>query len=80
MDSSVPYRPDRVTASFIAIRDRLGLTHVTLQACRHFAATSLAGSGVGIRTIAGRLGHANPSVTLKTGSPIEALTRGRRTP
>jgi len=66
MDSSVPYRPDRVTASFIAIRDRLGLKHVTLQACRHFAATSLAGSGVGIRTIAGRLGHANPSVTLKT--------------
>ena len=66
LDASTPYRPDRVTGSFIAVRNRLGLDHVTLQACRHFAATSLAGSGIGIRTIAGRLGHANPSVTLKT--------------
>ena len=66
LDCSVPYRPDRVTASFITVRNRLGFTNVTLQSCRHFAATSLAGSGVGIRTIAGRLGHANPSVTLKT--------------
>lgn len=66
LDASVPYRPDRVTAAFITVRDRLGLHHVTLQSCRHFAATTLAGTGVGIRTIAGRLGHANPSVTLRT--------------
>ncbi len=29
-------------------------------------ATSMAASGVGIRTIAGRLGHADPSLTLRT--------------
>ena len=33
---------------------------------RHFMATSMAASGVGIRTIAGRLGHADPSLTLRT--------------
>jgi integrase len=33
---------------------------------RHYAATTLAGQGIGVRTIAGRLGHANPSVTLRT--------------
>lgn len=33
---------------------------------RHFAATVLAGAGVDIRTIAGRLGHAHPAFTLRT--------------
>ncbi len=33
---------------------------------RHSAATALAGRGVAVRTIAGRLGHANPNVTLRT--------------
>jgi integrase len=33
---------------------------------RHFAATVLASSGVDIRTIAGRLGHAHPAITLRT--------------
>ena len=33
---------------------------------RHFAATTLAGAGIDVRTIAGRLGHANPAITLKT--------------
>ncbi|MGH9158281.1 MAG: tyrosine-type recombinase/integrase [Acidimicrobiales bacterium] len=66
LDGSGPYRPDRATAAFIALRNRAGLPHVTLQGLRHFAATALAGRGVGVRTIAGRLGHANPSVTLRT--------------
>lgn len=66
LDGSSPYRPDRVTAAFVSLRRRAGLDHVTLRSLRHFAATTLAGSGVGVRTIAGRLGHANPSVTLRT--------------
>jgi integrase len=66
LDASVPYRPDRVTGAFVGLRNRLGLRHLTFHGLRHFAATTLAGSGLGVRTIAGRLGHANPSVTLRT--------------
>ncbi len=66
LDASAPYRPDRVTGSFCFLRDRLGLCHLTFHGLRHFSATALAGQGVGIRTIAGRLGHANPGITLRT--------------
>lgn len=66
LDASVPYRPDRVTGAFRTLRDRLGLEHVTFHSLRHFTATTLAAGGVGIRTIAGRLGHANPGITLRT--------------
>ena len=31
----------------------------------HFAATTAIGSGAGVRTVAGRLGHADASVTLR---------------
>jgi integrase len=64
-DAATPYRPDRVTGAFRSLRDRLGLQHVTFHALRHFAATR-AGQGVAVRTIAGRLGHANPGITLRT--------------
>lgn len=61
-----PFRPDRVTGQFVVVRERLGLEHITFHSLRHFAATALAGQGVAVRTIAGRLGHANPTVTLRT--------------
>jgi integrase len=66
LDASTPYRPDRVTGAFCFLRDGLGLGHLTFHGLRHFSATTLAGEGVGIRTIAGRLGHANPGITLRT--------------
>jgi len=66
LDAASPYRPDRVTGAFRSLRDRLGLPQVTFHALRHFAATTLAAQGVGVRTIAGRLGHANPGITLRT--------------
>jgi integrase len=66
LDASVPYRPDRLTGNFITLRDRLGLGHITFHSLRHFAATTLAAQGVGIRTIAGRLGHVDPNLTLST--------------
>jgi len=64
--AAAPYRPDRVTGGFRSLTHRLGLAHVTFHSLRHFSATALAGQGVGVRTIAGRLGHANPSLTLRT--------------
>ena len=66
VDASEPYRPTRVSATFRGVRDKLGLTNVTFHGLRHFSATALAGRGVGIRTIAGRLVHANPNLTLRT--------------
>jgi integrase len=65
-DSSAPYRPNRVTDAFRTLRNRLGLGHIDFHHLRHFAATTLAGAGVDVRTIAGRLGHANPAITLRT--------------
>jgi len=66
LDASAPYRPDRVSGAFVWLRDKLGLPHVTFQALRHFSATTLAGQGLGVRTIAGRLGHTNPGITFRT--------------
>lgn len=66
VDASEPYRPIRVSGTFRGVRDKLGLTNVTFHGLQHFSATALAGRGIGIRTIAGRLGHANPNLTLRT--------------
>ncbi|MDQ2727936.1 MAG: site-specific integrase [Actinomycetota bacterium] len=63
---AVPYRPNRVTDAFRGVRNRLGFTDLDFHHLRHFAATTLAGAGMDVRTIAGRLGHANPAITLKT--------------
>jgi integrase len=58
-----PPRPDAFTRAFMRIRDRLGLK-VRLHDLRHYHATSLLTAGVDVRTVAGRLGHANPNTTL----------------
>jgi integrase len=63
-----PYRPDNVTSFFIRVRNEVGATTVKLHDLRHFTATQLIGAGVDIRTVAGRLGHADPSVTLRVYS------------
>jgi integrase len=65
-DGSVPYRPDTVTSFFIRVRNGLGMKGVRLHDLRHFTATQLIGAGVDVRTVAGRLGHSDPSLTLRT--------------
>lgn len=65
-DHVSPWRPDRVTHSFERIREQAGLPHVRFHHLRHFAATMMLSSGVDVRTAAGRLGHADSSVTLRT--------------
>jgi integrase len=64
IDGSTPWRPDSVGKRFREIRDGLGLTNVRLHDLRHFAATRLIAAGVPVRTVSGRLGHADPSTTL----------------
>jgi hypothetical protein len=61
LGSSTPYRPDRVTGAFCYLRDRLGLGHLTFHGLRHFSATTLAGQGIGARTIAGASATPTPA-------------------
>jgi len=63
-DGSRPWPPNDVTHAFIQLRNRLGLTSVRLHDLRHFAATRLLGAGIPVRTVSGRLGHANAATTL----------------
>jgi integrase len=68
VDGSKPFRPDNVTGFFTRVRDSLGLHQVRLHDLRHFTASQLIGAGVDVRTVAGRLGHSDPSVTLRVYS------------
>ena len=66
LDGATPVRPDVVSQFFLRIRNDLQLGHVHLHSLRHFAATQLASRGdVSARTIAGRLGHADASLTMR---------------
>jgi integrase len=58
-----PWRPDYVTLAFSRVRDELELD-VRLHDLRHFAATSMLVNGQDVRTVSGRLGHADAATTL----------------
>jgi integrase len=64
-DASVPLNVNTVSAQFRRAASSLGLESIHLHSLRHFAATQLISSGVDPRTAATRLGHANPSMTLR---------------
>lgn len=68
VEGSTPFRPDNVTSFFIRVRNEVGAPYVRLHDLRHFTATQLIGAGVDVRTVAGRLGHSDPSVTLRVYS------------
>lgn len=70
VDGGKPFRPDNVTNFFIRVREDLGLKTVRLHDLRHFTATQLIGQGVDVPTVAGRLGHSDPSVTLRVYSDV----------
>jgi integrase len=59
-----PWKPDRVTLAFGRFCKQERVTGVRLHDLRHFAATRLLSSGIDVRTVSGRLGHANASTTL----------------
>lgn len=62
-DLGRPWAPDRVTRMFVGLRNRLGMDGLRLHDLRHFAATRLLAAGVPVRTVSGRLGHANAATT-----------------
>ena len=64
VDGKVPWRPDYASLAFHRLRKELGLDGVRLHDLRHYNATLLLASGTDIRTVSGRLGHADASTTL----------------
>jgi integrase len=65
LDSCGPWRPDSISGKWRRLRVKHGLDGVRLHDLRHYVATSLLTDGVDVRTVAGRLGHANASTTLR---------------
>jgi integrase len=63
-DGSQPLHPDTITNGFRRLCVRLGIEGVRLHDLRHLHATQLLAAGVPVRTVSGRLGHANASTTL----------------
>ncbi|MHB8827384.1 MAG: tyrosine-type recombinase/integrase [Acidimicrobiales bacterium] len=62
-----PVNPERVTAWWRRSRNRAGVAaRWRLHDLRHWSATISIARGHDIRTVANRLGHANPSMTLRT--------------
>lgn len=64
VSGSDPWKPDRVTLAFGRLCKANGIDGVRLHDLRHFAATHMLTAGVDLRTVSGRLGHADASTTL----------------
>ncbi len=62
-----PYRPDVLTKFTIRMARKAGVT-THLHALRHFSATHAIASGADVVTVSKRLGHRDPSVTLRVYS------------
>jgi integrase len=60
----VPWCPNWVTKTFIALRDQAGLAGYRLHDLRHFMATEMLAAGVPIPIVSARLAHARASTTL----------------
>jgi len=73
-DYKQPLRPSRVTAQFTELRSRLGLGTIRFHHLRHFAATVMLAGGIDVRTVAGRLGHSRPTLTLQTYAHVLDVT------
>ena len=59
-----PWNPDTMTHRYRRSADKVGIRS-SLKELRHYSATQLLAAGVDLNTVAGRLGHAEGSTTLK---------------
>ena len=59
-----PWNPDTMTHRYERYAARVGIPS-SLKELRHYSATQLLSNGVNLRTVAGRLGHAEGSTTLR---------------
>lgn len=75
-DGEMPWFPDSVSRAFRRQCELVGIDNARLHDLRHYVATRLLGSGVDVRTVAGRLGHRNAATTLNVYSHfLEASDR-----
>jgi integrase len=63
-DGSTPCLPDHLTDNYVNLTKRLGIPG-HFHELRHFNATEAIASGDDVRTVAGRLGHADATTTLR---------------
>jgi integrase len=59
-----PCLPDTWTTKFSVLCEKAGVGHFRFHDLRHWNATQLIGAGADVRTVSGRLGHAQTSMTL----------------
>jgi integrase len=59
------YKPDQISSRVAEMMVKSGLRGVSLHSLRHAHASQLLSEGVPIPTVSKRLGHANPTITLK---------------
>jgi len=75
-DRKLPVHPDTLSHRWIKLAREAGLDGVRFHDLRHATATHLIASGVDVRSVAGHLGHASPTMTLNVYS--HALPSGAR--
>ncbi len=63
-DGAMPCLPDGLTHGYSRLAAKIGVGG-HFHELRHYAATTSIASGADVRTVAGRLGHADPSTTLR---------------
>ena len=63
---SEPWRPGLVTERYAKVAKAVGLDITRFHALRHFMATDMIADGADIPTVSHRLGHSDPSMTLRT--------------
>jgi integrase len=64
LDGGDPCLPDTWTTKFAALCKKTGVGHFRFHDLRHWNATQLIGAGHDVRTVSGRLGHVQTSMTL----------------
>lgn len=60
-----PHKPNEISRTWGRVVRRLGLPVVGFHALRHSSASALIAAGLDVGAVARRLGHANPSTTLR---------------
>ena len=74
-DGAMPCLPDGLTHAYSRLAAKTGVGGHFHQ-LRHYAATTSIAGGADVRTVAGRLGHADPSTTLRIyAHAVEARDR-----
>lgn len=70
-DGSEPCLPDTLGRTYWRLAHEIGV-RTRFHDLRHFAATQAIAAGIDVRTVAGRLGHADPAITLRVYSHVVA--------